>query len=345
MIPSVGFDFDSCIANAYSITPFVIILERLVPSILSKQPSLKNEMVFLQKSRLIFYQKLAENEIATKGTILRPSILRLLPKLLELKQQGNLRQLFIYSNNSSAEIIHVVDHIMALVLNKAPYNVPDQQLVKDTDGFLHTLSPRFHLDAPCRSVEVKDSTGFREKSLDGINACLGESIAPTDLWYLDDTRYHAKLMNQIKENYLVVEPYNVQLSNKRIAEIFIESYPADAFKPNTRIGNVLLTEINRLMPGFRPTGFETRERLMEKLVKVLNAFSPDSGGKVFSRWKEDHVNKDYKLLEQGLNGAMNPMKANTINDMNKPLTYKNPIGGSLTKKGRKTRRIRKRRYF
>lgn len=343
MIPSIGFDFDDCIANAYSITPFVIILERLIPAILSKQPSLKTEKIFLQKSRVIFYQRLAENEIATKGTILRPSILRIMPKLLELKGQGNINHMFIYSNNSSAEIIDVVDHIMALVLRKPPYNVHEFQLVKDTNGFLHTLAPRFHLDSPCRNLEIK-TDGFREKSLDGINACLGESIDPKDLWFLDDKRYHEKLMNKIKENYITVEEYRVHLSNKRLAEIFIESYPADAFKPNTRIGSLFLTEINRLMPGFRPTGFEARDRLVEKFTAVLRGFSPDSGGRAGAVWKEDHVNADLKFIEKGLNGAMNPVESNTdTTNMNKPLTYTNPIGGSLIRKTRKTRRLRKRR--
>lgn len=344
MIPSVGFDFDLCLANAYSITPFVILLETLIPKALSRQPALKNEMVFLQKSRLIFYQAVAQNEILTKGTIFRPSMLRILPKLLELKSQGNIRHLYIYSNNSLAEIIHVLDYILALTLEKAPYNVPTGHLIKDSDGFLHTLTPRIHLDAACRNVETKDSNNFREKSLEGINACLGDSVADSEMWFFDDTRYHTRLMNQLKEKYMVVEPYNVQLSNKKIASLFIESYPVDAFKPNTRIGSIVLTEINRLLPGFRPTGYETRERLIEKMVKVLNTFSPESGGKVFARWKDDHINKDYGIIEKGLSGVLNKVEP-TYKETNRPLSYDNPIGiggsvkgGALKKHSKKSNR-------
>jgi len=339
MVPSIGFDFDGCLVNAYSIVPFIILLETLIPRALAKDTVFKDDAVFLQKSRLVFYQAVAENELATMGTIFRPAFLRILPKLLELKSQGKIQHLFIYSNNGISELIHVLDHILALTLQKAPYNVPVERLINN-DGFLHVFTPRIHLDAPCRSVEVKDSHNFREKSLEGINACLPTPISETDLWYFDDTRYHTRLINQIKERYIVVEPYNVQLSNKRVATLFIESYPVNAFKPNTRLGSLILSGINRLLPGFRPSGYESRERLLEKLQKVLNIFSPDSGGKVFYPWKEDHINKDFKLIEQGLYGVMNPQAKET--SLNKPLTYMNPIGGKRKKTKHSCRWTRKR---
>jgi hypothetical protein len=337
MIPTIGFDFDSCITNAYSITPFVILLETLIPRAISRKLSLQDEAFYLEKSRTLFYETIAHNEHITKGTLFRPSILRLLPKLLDLKKHGKLNSLFIYSNNEMAELIHVVDHILALTLMKEPYNVSEENLIHDVDGLLHTLTPRIHLDAPCRQMEIKDSKGFREKSLEGINACLTMPVSESELWYLDDTRDHTRLMNQIKEKYVVVEPYSVQLSNKKIAEMFIESYPHDAFKSNTPVGKLLLDEINRLMPGFHPTGNESRERLVEKFVKVLNAFSPESGGHVFSRWNEEHSSKDYLLIEKGLDGSIKPVEV-LRNKMNKPLMYSETrlTGGSRYKKTRRS---------
>jgi hypothetical protein len=338
MIPSIGFDFDSCITNAYSITPFIILLESLIPKAISRKSSVQDESFYLEKSRHNFYEAIAHNEHVTKGTLFRPSILRLLPKLLELKKQGKLNSLFIYSNNEMADLIHIVDHILAMTLLKEPFNVTEDTLVHDVDGLLHTLTPRIHLDAQCRNIEIKDSNGFREKSLEGINACLPISVSESELWYLDDTRDHMRLMNQIKEKYIVVEPYSVQLSNRKIAELFIESYPVDAFKPNTRVGKLLLDEINRLMPGFYPTGNESRERLIEKFVKVLNAFSPESGGRVFSRWNEEHSSKDYLLIEKALDGSIKPVEV-SHNTMNKPLAY----NGNTRYGGRRNRKKTRRR--
>jgi hypothetical protein len=341
MSASIGFDFDKSIAHAYSLTPFILLLEVLIPRALAGDVSLKNETVFLQKSRLVFYKAVADNEVLKKGVVFRPSLLQLLPKYLQFRAEGKINKLFIYSNNRSKEVINVMDYILGLVLQKSPYNVSQMNLIKDTDGFMHVLSPRFHLDAACRSSEGKDSSGFREKGIEGIQACLGENILETDLWYIDDTRYHTRLMNQIKENYVNVEPYEVHLSNKDVVNLFLQSYPRDAFKPNTRIGALMIKSINRIMPGFEPTGTESRETLAEKLTKVLKSFSPDSGGRVAAPWKDSHVNSDKVLLEKGLQGVLRSQETSLTNQ-NKPLTYVNPIGGRRRYRyTRKKRVIRK----
>jgi hypothetical protein len=325
MSPSIGFDFDECLVQAYTMVPFVLLFEILLPRA-TRVPGLSKDVKFyIEKARSVFYQRVANNEVKTKGTLFRPSLLKLMPKLVKLRQEGKINKLFIYSNNGINELLNVVDHILALTLKKAPYSVNDGELLKEADG-LHVLGPRIHIDNPCRaSTEPKGADGFREKTITGIQGCLGENILEKDLWFLDDTEYHKNLMEHLKGNYIVVESYSVHLSNKVLAEMFIDSFPLEFLLPPSPVSITLLGEINRIMPGFRPGIKETRKGLIEKLGKVLNKFSEPGAGRAMGVWKEDHVNADLQKIEQKLSGAINQPVAVISNY---PSTYTAPVGGA-----------------
>ena len=298
MAPTIGFDFDECLTEAITFVPFVLLFEILLPKALKLPGTSKEAILYLEKSKDIFYKKIALNEVKTKGTIFRPSILRLLPKLIKLRQQGKINKLFIYSNNGINELINAIDHILSLVLQEAPYNVKPDELIKENE-ILHVLTPRIHINNSCRASEPVEGN-FREKSISGIQACLGESIMESELWYLDDTQYHKKLMDEIKDHYIVVEHYNINISNKKLAELFIQSFSLEAFTPGTVTSTILINEINRIMPGFRPSSKETQTSLYEKFTKVLNKFSPEGSGRMISNWKEDHVNSDLLKIRKVL---------------------------------------------
>jgi hypothetical protein len=335
MGPIVGFDFDECLAQAYTLAPFAIILNHLLTKSLKGPDVSDTTRVLLERSRSIFYERVAENEVKTKGTLFRPSLLKLLPKLLKLRHEGHIDRLFIYSNNGFRDIIDVADRILALTLQKAPYNVPKEHLVND-DNKLHVMTPRVSLDDPCRSVEPKEASGFREKSLEGIQACLGMNFSEDDLWFLDDSRIHAKLMSRIKERYLVMKPYVVKLSNKRLAELFIESFPVEAFIPGTKEGDVLLTQIQILLPSFQSTGRETQKTLHEKLVKALNVFSPHGGGRLIKNWKDTETAEDVKYIETSMRVVFDA--GHLIPETRPNLTYREPVGGRRKRAKRQTRR-------
>jgi hypothetical protein len=324
MTVSVGFDFDQCLTEAYTLVPFILFFEIRLPQALKSSgidPTIK---LRLEKFKDIFYERIAVNEVEVKGHIFRPAILKLLPKLIKLRQEGKIKRMFIYSNNGILQLINAVDHIMALVLKKAPYSVNENELIME-DGHLHVLTPRIHIDNPHRiSTEEKDAAGFREKTLHGIQTCLGENINPAELWFFDDSKEHKHLREILGNQYILTEPYRVYLSNQKLAEFFIESFPIEAFTPGNMISSIILTEMNRILPGFRPSGHETRLSLIEKLKKVLRVFSPRGSGRLAGRWNEDHINTDYKKLEQGLNTLMHTSqpKEYTI-----PTVYKTPIGG------------------
>lgn len=326
MSPSIGFDFDECLVQAYTMVPFVLLFEVLLPRAMKVPGYSKSAKFYIDKARSVFYQKVADNEVKTKGTLFRPSLLKLMPKLLKLRQEGKIHKLFIYSNNGINELLNVVDHIFALTLKK--HSVNDGELIKEDDG-LHALAPRIHIDNPCRvTSEMKGVDGFREKTLLGIQRCLGENISEKELWFVDDTEYHKDLMGHLKDNYVVVESYSVHLSNKVLVEMFIDSFPLEFFLPGSAVAAVLLPEINRLMPGFRPTAKETKTSLTEKFGKVLNKFSEPGAGRAMGVWKEDHVNSDLKKIETKLSAAIHQ---NEPVISNYPTVYSAPVGGALAK--------------
>jgi len=325
MSPSIGIDFDECLVQAYTIVPFVLLFEILLPRAMKLPGYSKTAKFYIYKARDVFYQKLANNEVKTKGTLFRPALLKLMPKLLKLRQEGKLHKLFIYSNNGINELLNTVDYILALTLQKAPYNVTNGELINE-ENKLHVLAPRIHIDNPCRVAnEVKGVDGFREKTLLGIQQCLGENVSKEELWFIDDTEYHTDLMGHLKEKYVVVESYSVHLSNKVLAEMFIDSFPLEFFLPGSPVASTLLPEINRLMPGFRPTKKETKASLIEKFGKVLNKFSEPGAGRAMAVWKEDHVNSDLKKIETKLSAAIDKQEPVVSNY---PTVYSVPVGGA-----------------
>lgn len=337
MAPVIGFDFDECLAQAYSFIPMALLFEVLLPRQLNKPGVSLSVKNIIEKSRNVFYDLVAANEVKTKGTLFRPSLLTLMPKLIELRQQGHIDRLFMYSNNGYKDVLNVMDHILALVLQKKPYNVKKDSLINE-EGVYHVLTPRVHIDDPCRAVESKSDGGFREKSLEGIQSCLGFSVSDTDLWFLDDTRFHVKLMNSIKDHYVVVKPYTVKLTNKRLSELLIESIPIELFTPGNRSSQMFLSQLQVLLPRFRPSGKETFESLNIKLVKELTRFSPLSGGRPMANWKEGDSAVDLQYLENSLRGAMT---ANQVEpDVETSMGYSVPIGGSQSRRLLHPRRSR-----
>jgi len=330
MAPVLGFDFDECLAHVYTILPFALLLERLLPRSFNDAEVSPQTKAILQKGRDSFYELVALNEVQTKGTLFRPAMLKVLPRLLQLRQQGKIERLFIYSNNEFDIILNMVDHILALTLLKEPYKVSMDTLVKENNT-LHVLTPRIHLDGSCRASETKDKNHFREKSFEGIKECLGLGLSENDLWFLDDKRYHTNLMNHIKNHYVVVKPYNVKVSNKVLSEILIKAFPLEAFIPGTNESKVFLTQLQILLPNFYPSGRETQKTLLEKLTKEIRVFSPLGSGYLIKNWKEADISADVRYIETSLRGLTDPVEI--VEPSN---TVRRTLGGKQTRKKRKT---------
>ncbi len=313
-------------------------------------PDVSNTVrMYIEKARVAFYEGVAKHEIQTGGTLFRPSFLKLLPKLIELRAQGKLRKVFIYSNNKVKQTLDVADYILTFILKSKQYNVKSEYFTTENNE-PHILTPRIHLNHRCRvNSEQTDSGGvFREKTLAGIRECLGENISESELLFFDDQKTHVSLLQSIGSNFVLVDPYRVIMPNKILGEIFLQSFDTrQAFSPETELSKVLLAEINKFMwigsgekPGFRPNGRETLGDLLKKFTQILNKFSPKAVRAV-ARWKDDHINSDYNILLKSVKATMEARPENnkirTASPLRTPTSV--ALGGAL---GRFTRRLRKR---
>lgn len=354
MAPSIGFDFDECVVQAYSLMPIIIFLERLLIKELKTQPTTKDVQAQLLRGRERFYERLAYNEYETKGTLIRPSFFIIIQKLLKLRKEGAIDSLFIYSNNNSIDLINVCDHIIAMTLKHL--NLPEEYLLKGDSGILHTLTPRIHRDSPCRSSEPIDSGQFKEKTFQGIQTCLGKSISESDLWFLDDTVDHKDLMNKIKGQYIETKKYEILMKNTKLAEFLVRSFPKEAFNPLGPIGKIFLSAYQKLEnyfivtspaekyiikvnPRFNPKGSESEENLTDLLSRSLNAISPNAKGHIRTKWTTGESASDTniltKMLEPLLIKKSTKATSDTLKVLSTAMAFREPIGGST-----KTRRRR-----
>ena len=339
MSPTIGIDFDLCLGEAWTLVPFILILEILLEKELAVPNISKSSRFLLTKGREIFYNKIAENEIKTGGTIFRPSMLKLLPTLIKLRQQGKIDHLFIYSNNKLRELIDACDHILAIILQKPPFSVKKGALINEKDQRIHTLTPRIHIDNPCRNSEILEGK-FKEKTFRAIRTCLGENIRKSDLWFIDDTEHHTQLINDLQKQYITVEPYEIKIPNRKLAEMFIESFTIQAFAPNSSTSAIFLKIINIVLPGFIPTGKEPRPELIDKLTNTLDRTRPEGSGDLVPGWTPDHSNADLIKLQSALKPILLPNLTPMSNILN---SYKAPVGGKPISRRNRKRILRTRR--
>ena len=325
MAPIVGFDFDECLTYAYSIMPIILFLEHLLIKELRVQGISAQTRQAMLVARANFYNAVAENEVATKGHLLRPSFLRILPTLLKMRNKGEIQSIFIYSNNTNSTLINTVDHILALTLVKL--GVPEAHLISEQYGSvkrLQTLSPRLFRGSECRSEEPL-KVEFKEKTLGGILRCVGLSVPESDVWFLDDSADHKSLMNSLKTNYLQMKRYEVQLKNTRLTELLINSFNKDAFNPALEMGLVFLKAYSTLEthfivvppgekylirenPRFNPKPTDDLKKIAEKLKTSLNAVSPSATGRA-KMWTAVETNTDYAMIMKRLEGLFNPKRS------------------------------------
>ena len=318
----IGFDFDGCLAEAYTILPIVLLLEGFIKDEIrrSQTPVPKDVRDALSMYKERFYNRVALNEVATGGTLLRPSFLKVLPELLKQRQLGKIERLFIYSNNENVHLIDAVDHILALTLSKLKVPIPEAHLIKEQGtGRLQTFEPRIHRNAPCRSSERIQGDHYKEKTFQGIQTCLGKSIAESDLWFLDDTHDHVDLVNKLGlgRRYIETKKYEVKLKNPKLAELIVLSFPKECFDRATPIGAVFMKAYARVEsifiqtpkneqyllkddPRFNPKGTDDEKKRAELLSTSLKAISPNASGNFKAAWTAKETETDTDKLRKAL---------------------------------------------
>ena len=309
----IGFDFDGCITESYSIMPVIffleVILKEEIKNTVEPLPILvKNALTFHINN---FYNNIAENELITGGTIFRPSILKILPELLKQRFEKKIDTLFIYSNNQDLKLINIIDHILALIFTKLTPPVPEIHLIKEVEtGYLHTLAPRIHKLAPCRSSEKLIGFSYKEKTFNGIQTCLRKSMNESELLFLDDTRDHTDLVNKLGlgKQYIQTSKYEIKMKNSKIAEILFKSFPKEYFISNNLMGSIFLKAYSKLEKIFIKDNSKLNiiESIHKKigidfLTKSLSKISPKATNKSKQKWSESQKESDTKKLRALLN--------------------------------------------
>lgn len=342
MIPSIGFDMDQCLVEAFNLVPFILFFE-------TKLRGINPEMQTLIKtSRDIFYELVAEHEITTP-TIFRPSLVKLVAELIREKKQGKIKHMFIYSNNGYLQILNAIDHILARIIKKAPYSVNDQDIIWE-DGRQHVLTPRIYIDSTCRANTEPKIGHFREKSLSGIHACLNDTMPAEELWFLDDSLQHTDLKTKLGNRYINVEVYKVHISNKILVNFFLKSLPKRVFIPNMPLYNTLIPLINKVFifenAVFYPTGKEPFERLVEKFHEAMSkndVFKPEIASR---KWTKQKVETDYSSIKKLLPSFSSGYKPTPRLNQATLRTATNPrrtYGGNPTSRRKRFRILRTRR--
>lgn len=334
--------------------PIILFLEHLLVKELRVKGISAQTREAMLVARTNFYNAVAENEIATKGLLLRPSFLRVLPTLLKMRAAGEIQALFIYSNNTDTSLINVVDHILALTLVKL--GVPEAHLINESYGSikrLQALSPRFTRGSECRSEELL-KINFKEKTLGGILRCLNVNLPESEVWFLDDSPDHKSLMNSLKTNYLQMKRYEVQLKNTRMTELLLSSFNKDAFNSTLEMGMVFLKAYSTLEthfivvppgekylikdnPRFDPKPTDDLKKIAEKLKTSLNAVSPSAAGRA-KMWTAVETNTDYAMIMKRMEYLFNPKKPSefiaqpSFLDTATATAYREPFVGGRQKK-------------
>ena len=129
---NIGFDFDGVITDGYSILPITLLLEGFIADEIKKSvvpvPKDIKDALSMYKER--FYNRVAANEVATGGTLLRPSLLKILPELLKQRREGKISTLFIYSNNLKPVEVEIFSSQGKLVYHnthnpQTQFSIPD----------------------------------------------------------------------------------------------------------------------------------------------------------------------------------------------------------------------------
>lgn len=93
----IGFDMDECMGSLMPLYPFLTELPRLV---LSVNPEFDINQLFIT-----IQQRIIESEIAERTWLLRPALRTLLDHIYLLYTTKNIDGVFVFSNNSSPEIV------------------------------------------------------------------------------------------------------------------------------------------------------------------------------------------------------------------------------------------------
>jgi len=172
--------------------------------------------LYLDKAYQLFVKYILKEEasVAPLG-ILRPGILDVMRQLWELKKQGKVLTVIIYSNNSHLESLYFIKDLIHA-------HVGTKRLIREC---IHWFHPMRNID----KILYKESRGSISKSWDSLRHIMvnGSIKAPTgidpaDVHFFDDLD-HMNLRTMLQANYHKVPAYTFKASFDRISILFLKA--------------------------------------------------------------------------------------------------------------------------
>jgi hypothetical protein len=205
------FDLDETLADLTFIYHFLMSL-RVKEHILETQPY----MIYFFPTKLeeqleltyqTFVERILQEELSGPLGILRPGILQKMKEIAELKRNGIVKGVVIYSNNSHLPSLHFVRDIIEL--HTGPL----------FDDCIHWLHPSREDDRVNTFIMKSWSTLLRILHEGPTKAPA--NLSPASVYFFDDLG-HTDLMMELKEQYYKVPAFHSTTSVDRISEIYAE---------------------------------------------------------------------------------------------------------------------------
>jgi hypothetical protein len=208
------FDMDETLAELYSVYYFIASL-RLRETL--EESSARNKMLIpetlknqLRRAYGYFLRRiLAEEASDTPLGILRPGILDVMMELYQLKREGIIKNVVIYSNNSHLQSLEFI-----------------RDLIHEYVGINDLIVDCIHWNHPMRTEEKIIHPNFSNKTWSVLkrimvtgNCRALRSLEPQQVHFFDDLEHH-DLKKELKQNYHMVPPYRFRASFDRLEVIY-----------------------------------------------------------------------------------------------------------------------------
>jgi hypothetical protein len=208
------FDMDETLAELYSVYYFIASLrlretleESSARNKMSIPETLKNQ---LSRAYSYFIRRVLAEEVSdTPLGILRPGILDVMMELYQLKREGIIKNVIIYSNNSHLQSLEFI-----------------RDLIHEYVGINDLIVDCIHWNHPMRTQEKMIHPNFSNKTWSVLkrimvtgNCRALRSLEPSQVYFFDDLEHH-DLKKELQQHYHMVPPYRFRASFDRLEAIY-----------------------------------------------------------------------------------------------------------------------------
>jgi hypothetical protein len=238
------YDLDETLAEIHTIFYFLMSL-KLKDIIIKSEPDTytDNKILFDQLEYIYreFVKKVLDIEKSNNPLgILRPGILGIMKQLENLREEGKVKNVIIYSNNGHLENLEFIKDLIVLYLMPSTNNIlklNNNNLNRFIDSGI-LISDLIHWGHLKRNSERRASglikTGYATKTWsvlrnivtdeEGKTKAAKEDFIPSNVFFFDDIRPKHLISYILRDNYYQVPSYDFKASVDRVADLYEASF-------------------------------------------------------------------------------------------------------------------------